>query len=78
VGQILIVTAGTGWVQQWGGPVEVIRHGDVVRIPAGVKHWHGGTATTSMTHTAIVEPLGGKTVDWMEQVSSDQYRGPQP
>jgi quercetin dioxygenase-like cupin family protein len=78
VGQILIVTAGEGWVQQWGGPVEVIRQGDVARIPPGVKHWHGATATTSMTHTAIVEPRGGKTVDWMEQVSSDQYHGPQP
>jgi quercetin dioxygenase-like cupin family protein len=78
VGQILIVTAGTGWVQQWGGPVEVIRQGDIVRIPAGVKHWHGATATTSMTHTAIVEPQGDKTVDWMEQVSSSQYHGPQP
>jgi quercetin dioxygenase-like cupin family protein len=78
MGQILIVSAGTGWVQEWGGPVEVIREGDVVRIPPGVKHWHGATATTSMTHTAIVEPVGGKTVDWLEQVSSDQYRGPQP
>jgi len=65
-------------LQKWGGPVEVIRQGDVVRIPAGVKHWHGATATTSMTHTAIVEPQGGKTVDWMEQVSSSQYHGPQP
>jgi quercetin dioxygenase-like cupin family protein len=77
LGQILIVTEGVGWVQQWGGPVEIIRKGDVVRIPH-VKHWHGATATTSMTHIAIVEPLDGKTVDWMEQVSSNQYHGPQP
>ncbi len=78
LGQILIVTAGTGWVQQWGGPVEIIRAGDVVRIPPGVKHWHGATAATSMTHIAIVEQLNGKSADWMEQVSGQQYKGPQP
>ena len=78
LGQILIVTEGVGWVQQWAGPVEIIRKGDVVRIPPAVKHWHGATATTSMTHIAIVEPLDGKTVEWMEQVSSNQYHGPQP
>jgi 4-carboxymuconolactone decarboxylase len=74
LGQILIVTAGTGWVQQWGSPKEEIREGDVVRIPAGQKHWHGATATTSMTHIAIQEQLDGKVVEWMEKVSDEQYR----
>lgn len=78
LGQTLIVAEGAGWVQQWGGPVEIIRKGDVVRIPPGVKHWHGATATTSMSHIAIVETLDGKTVDWMEKVNDDQYHGPQP
>jgi quercetin dioxygenase-like cupin family protein len=74
LGQTLIVTAGSGWVQQWGGRVEVIRPGDVVRIPPGQKHWHGATATTGMTHIAIQEQHDGKTVDWMEKVSDEQYR----
>jgi quercetin dioxygenase-like cupin family protein len=74
LGQTLIVTAGTGWVQQHGGPVQEIREGDVVRIPPGVKHWHGATATTQMTHIAIQEQLNGKVVDWMEKVSDEQYR----
>ena len=72
--QKLIVTAGTGWVQQQGGPVEEIREGDVVLIPPGAKHWHGATATTRMTHIAIQEQLDGKVVEWMEQVSDGQYR----
>jgi 4-carboxymuconolactone decarboxylase len=76
LGQILIVTDGIGWVQQWGGPVQVIRTGDVVWIPAGVKHWHGATPTTTMTHIAIQEALNGKVVDWMEKVSDEQYSGP--
>ena len=74
LGQTLIVTSGTGWVQREGGPVEEIRTGDVVFIPPGVRHWHGGTATTSMSHVAIAESLDGKSVDWMEQVSEEQYR----
>ncbi len=74
VGQILIVTAGAGWVQQWGAGIQEIRPGDVVRIPPGVKHWHGATATTGMTHIAIQEAVEGKNVDWMEKVSDEQYR----
>ena len=74
LGQILIVTDGVGWVQQWGGSVQVIRKGDVVRIPAGVKHWHGATRTTTMTHLAFQEQLDGKVVDWLEKVTDDQYR----
>lgn len=72
-GQILIVTAGTGRVQQWGGPIEEIRAGDVVRIPAGQKHWHGASPQASMTHIAISEHRDGTVVEWMEQVSDDQY-----
>ena len=67
------MTAGSGWVQQWGGRVQVIRPGDVVSIPPGQKHWHGATATTGMTHIAIQEQLDGKTVDWMEKVTDEQY-----
>ena len=74
LGQTLVVTAGYGWVQEWGGPTQEIREGDVVWIPPGQKHWHGGTATTSMTHITIQEFLEGKNVDWMEKVSDEQYR----
>ena len=73
-GQILIVTEGTGWIQQWGGPIEEIRKGDVIWIPAGVKHWHGATPNTAMTHIAIQEELNGKAVEWMEKVTDEQYR----
>jgi len=75
LGQTLIVTAGLGWVQTEGGPIEEIRPGDVVWFPPGEKHWHGATATTAMTHIAITESLTGKNVDWMEKVSDEQYRG---
>jgi quercetin dioxygenase-like cupin family protein len=74
LGQILIVTSGFGWVQAWGGPVEEIRPGDVVWFPPDEKHWHGATPTTAMTHIAIQEALDGKVVNWMEQVSDEQYR----
>jgi quercetin dioxygenase-like cupin family protein len=74
LGQTLIVTAGSGWVQQWGGQAEAIRPGDVVWIPPGQKHWHGATAVTGMTHIAIQEQLDGKVVEWLEQVSDDQYQ----
>ncbi len=74
LGQVLIVTAGTGWVEQWGGPIEEIQQGDVVRIPPGQKHWHGATPTTAMTHIAIQEQLDGNVVEWMEKVSDEQYR----
>src|SRR5262245_5854532 len=74
LGQHLIVTAGCGWAQREGGPVEEIRPGDVVWFPPGEKHWHGATPTTAMTHIAIQEAMDGKTVDWLEKVSDDQYR----
>ena len=74
LGQTLIVTAGTGLVQHWGGPVQVIQAGDTVWIPPGVKHWHGAAPTSAMTHIAIAEALDGKVVDWLEQVSELQYQ----
>jgi quercetin dioxygenase-like cupin family protein len=74
LGQTLIITAGVGWVQRQGGPIEEVRPGDVVWFPPGLKHWHGATPTTAMTHTAIQETLNGKNVDWMEKVSDEQYR----
>ena len=73
LGQTLIVTAGCGWAQREGGPIEEIRPGDVIWFPPGEKHWHGATATTAMTHIAIQEQLDGRAVDWMEQVSDEQY-----
>ena len=73
LGQTLIVTTGCGWVQIWDGPIEKIRPGDVIWIPPGEKHWHGAAATTAMTHIAIQEALDGKTADWMEKVSDEQY-----
>jgi quercetin dioxygenase-like cupin family protein len=73
LGQILIVTAGCGRVQRWGGASEEIRPGDVVWIPPGEKHWHGAAATTAMTHVAIQEQLDGSAVDWMEHVTNEQY-----
>jgi quercetin dioxygenase-like cupin family protein len=74
LGQTLVVTKGSGWVQQWGGPTQEIREGDVVWIPPGQKHWHGGTASTGMAHIAITESLDGKNVEWMEKVSDEHYR----
>ena len=75
VGQTLVITLGLGWVQQWGGPKQEVRAGDVVWFPPGIKHWHGASATTAMTHIAIQETIDGKNVDWLEQVSDEQYRG---
>jgi quercetin dioxygenase-like cupin family protein len=74
LGQTLIIIAGAGWVQREAGPIEEVRPGDVVWFPCGLKHWHGATPTTSLTHIAIQETLNGKNVDWMEKVSDDQYR----
>lgn len=73
LGQVLSVTAGVGRVQRWGGPVEEIRAGDVVWTPPGVKHWHGASPTTAMTHLAVQEQLDGKNVEWMEKVTDEQY-----
>ena len=75
LGQTLIVTAGCGRAQRWGGPIEEIRPGDVVWFAAGEKHWHGAAPTTALTHIAVQEKLDGKAVDWLEHVSDEQYRG---
>ena len=74
LGQTLFVTAGLGWAQREGGPIEEIRPGDVVWFSPNEKHWHGATPAMAMTHIAIQEKLDGKTVDWMEHVSDEQYR----
>jgi quercetin dioxygenase-like cupin family protein len=75
--QTLVVTAGFGRVHRWDGPIENIRPGDVVWCPPGEKHWHGASPTTALTHIAVQEQLDGKNVEWMEQVSDDQYRAEQ-
>jgi quercetin dioxygenase-like cupin family protein len=72
-GQTLIITAGSGWVQREGGQRENIYPGDVVYFLPGEKHWHGATATTAMSHIAVQEKLNGSPVDWMEQVTDEQY-----
>ena len=74
LGQTLIVTAGSGRAQRWGGPVEEIRPGDVVSFAPGEKHWHGASPTTALTHIAIQEKLDGKAVEWMEHVTDEQYQ----
>jgi quercetin dioxygenase-like cupin family protein len=76
LGQTLYITAGTGWVQRWGGPKETVRAGDVVWFPPEEKHWHGATATSAMSHFAIVEKdENGKSADWMEHVTEEQFNG---
>lgn len=72
-GQLLIVSSGKGWVQEWSGPRREIKSGDVIWIPPGVKHWHGASATNGMTHYSIQNSVDGKNVDWMEKVTDDQY-----
>ncbi|MCC2669488.1 MAG: cupin protein [Armatimonadetes bacterium] len=73
LGQTLIITEGSGLAQRWGEPIEEIRPGDVIWFPPGEKHWHGATTTTAMTHLAVQEQLDGKTADWLEKVSDEQY-----
>ena len=76
LGQLLVITKGEGWVQAEGEPVRIVKSGDVVWTAPGVKHWHGGTATSAMTHVAVAESLEGEVVQWREPVSSSQYRAP--
>src|SRR3974390_2235845 len=73
LGQTLVITAGLGWVQREDGPIEEIRPGDIVWFPPGLKHWHGASPTTAMTHIAIQESVNGKNVDWLEKVREKQY-----
>jgi quercetin dioxygenase-like cupin family protein len=74
-GQRLVVTSGVGMTQEWGKPVQVIRPGDVVWCPPGVKHWHGAAPGTAMTHLAVTGTVDGKNVTWMEKVTDEQYNG---
>lgn len=78
LGQTLIVTAGVGRVQQWGGPIQELKPGDTVRIPPNVKHWHGAAPQTSMSHVAIGEQWEGKSVDWLEEVDDGQFNAAVP
>ncbi|WP_334187377.1 (R)-mandelonitrile lyase [Noviherbaspirillum sp.] len=73
-GQHLIVTAGKGWTQEWGGSITEIRKGDVVWCPPGVKHWHGASPTSALTHISLTGTVNGKNVEWLEKVSDEQYR----
>jgi quercetin dioxygenase-like cupin family protein len=73
LGQTLIIVTGCGLVQNWDGPIEEVRPGDVVWFPPGEKHWHGAALTTSMSHIAIGEQIDGKSADWLEEVSDEQY-----
>ncbi|MCB0666342.1 MAG: cupin domain-containing protein, partial [Saprospiraceae bacterium] len=73
-GQTLIITAGLGWAQREGGPIEEIRPGDVVWFAPEEKHWHGASANKAMSHIAVQEEMDGKVVTWMEKVSDQQYQ----
>ncbi len=75
-GQTLIVTSGVGWVQEWGQAKREIRAGDVIWTPPNVKHWHGATNSTPMSHIAVQELVNGKAIDWLEKVTDEQYRSP--
>lgn len=75
VGQALIVTSGIGLTQEWGKPIQEVRPGDVIICPVGVKHWHGAAPNSSMTHISIAEDKDGSCVDWLEEVTDDQYYG---
>lgn len=74
LGQTLIITSGLGWIQREGAPIEEVHPGDVVWFPPDVKHWHGASPTTAMTHIAIQEMLNGKNGDWLDKVTDEQYR----
>ncbi|MBB3977062.1 quercetin dioxygenase-like cupin family protein [Rhizobium azooxidifex] len=75
LGQTLVVTAGKGLAQSWGGPIREFRAGDTVWFEPGEKHWHGAAPDTAMTHIALQEALDGKAVAWLEHVSDEQYAG---
>lgn len=75
MGQTLVITEGTGWVQSEGESIREVNVGDVVWIPANERHWHGATPETAMSHVAVSQPLNGKTVEWMEAVTDAQYLG---
>ena len=72
-GQILLVTTGRGWSQEWGKPAQALSAGDVVNIPANVKHWHGAAKDSWFTHLAVEVPATGASNEWCEPVSDDEY-----
>lgn len=72
-GQILLCTSGRGWYQEWQQPARALRPGDVVNIPAGVKHWHGAAKDSWFTHLAIEVPGENKSNAWLEPVSDEAY-----
>ena len=74
LGQTLIITQGRGWLQECGKQIQEMNVGDIVWISEGIKHWHGATPDTAMTHIAIAESLNGSPVEWLEKVSDEQYR----
>jgi len=78
LGQTLFVVSGLGWAQREGGPVEEIRPGDIIWVGPGERHWHGATSTTAMSHIAVAEKIDGKSVEWLEQVSDDEYLSTRP
>jgi 4-carboxymuconolactone decarboxylase len=70
---MLIITDGCGAVQCWGQPLQIVRAGDVIWTPPGVKHWHGALPSAGMTHIAVQESLNGNNVEWKDHVSDEQY-----
>ncbi len=78
LGQTLFIISGTGWVQKEGAPVQTVRPGDVVWIPAMIKHWHGASADEAMSHFAVAEAQNGSVVTWMEKVSDEDYFAGRP
>lgn len=72
-GQHLVVVSGVGLTQEWGKPVQEIHPGDVLVCPPGVKHWHGAAPTSAMTHLAVTGSLDGKSAEWLEKVTDEQY-----
>lgn len=72
-GQILLVTAGKGWYQEWGKPAQALKPGDVVNIPANVKHWHGAAADSWFSHLAVEVPAEEGSNEWLEAVSDEEY-----
>ena len=72
-GQILLVTAGKGWYQEWGKPAQALKPGDVIEISPEVKHWHGAAADSWFAHIAIAVPAEGASYEWLEEVDDAQY-----
>ncbi len=72
-GQILLCTAGRGWYQEWGKPARKLHAGDVVVIPAGIKHWHGAAKDSWFVHLAVETPGENARNEWLEPVSDEDY-----